>query len=83
MLAWNRCSKPTLTDYEGVIVDRWAEFSNSEQGSHPYFKLLVERDTQERITVNVDAETYRKSEIGMKVISRKGKIELRSPQPKS
>jgi hypothetical protein len=81
-LAWNRCSQPALTDYRGVIVDRWAGYTASEQGGKPYFRLLIERDNQQRITVNVDAETYHQLQVGMNVVSRNGQIDLKDPQTK-
>lgn len=73
-LAWNRCSQPALTDYQGVIVDRWAGFSASELAGRAYFNLRVERDNGERITVNVDEDTYHKAQVGMQIIRSKGKL---------
>lgn len=80
LLLWNRSNESALTDYAGVIVDRWAGYSSSEQGSRPYFRLLIEQNTQERISVNVDAETFQRSRVGMKIVSRNGKVELTEAQ---
>lgn len=78
VIAWNRCSRPATvaSDYEGVIVDRWAGYSESDQGSMPYFRLVVEDDNRRRLTVNVDADTYHRSQVGMRLSNRQGKIEL-------
>lgn len=74
----SRCSRPKIVteDYEGVILDRWAGYTETEEGSWPYFRLLIEDDNQHRLTVNVDADTYHRSKVGMRVTRRKGKIEL-------
>lgn len=84
VIAWNRCSRPaTVTgDYEGVIVDRWAGYSESDQGSRPYFRLLIEDDNRRRLTVNIDADTYHRSKVGMRVSNRNGKIELENRNDK-
>jgi hypothetical protein len=78
VIAWNRCSRPaTVTgDYEGVIVDRWAGYSESDEGSKPYFRLLIEDENRRRLTVKIDADTYHRSRVGMRVSNRKGKIAL-------
>lgn len=81
VFAWNRCSQRALTDYEGVIVDRSAGYRESEQGSQPYFHLIIERGANDRITVKVDPETFQRSQVGMKIVSHKGKIELQAAAP--
>lgn len=81
-LIWTRFTKPPIGDYEGLIVDRWAGYTASDEGGRPYFRLLVERDTQERMTVNIDSDTYHRSQVGMRIKSQKGKIELIDPKLK-
>jgi hypothetical protein len=81
-LFWTRCTKPPVGDYEGLIVDRWAGYTPSDKGDRPYFRLLVERETQERITVDIDADTYHRSQVGMRIKSQKGKIDLIDPKLK-
>lgn len=54
-------------EYQGRIVDRWAQYSESEQGSTPQFKLLVEGDDRNRFTVSVSPEIYERSKVGMRV----------------
>ena len=80
----SRCSPPKIVteDYEGVILDRWVGYTETEQGSRPYFRLLIEDDNQHRRTVNVDADTYHRSKVGMTLTRRKGKIELREQKTK-
>lgn len=80
----SRCSRsPTMTeDFGGVILDRWAGYIETDEGSRPYFRLLVEADDQHRLTVRVDADTYHRSQVGMKVSRRKGKIELAEARAK-
>ena len=54
-------------EYQGRIVDRWAHYSESEQGSTPQFRLLVEGDDQSRFIVSVAPEIYERSRVGMRV----------------
>ncbi len=54
-------------EYQGRIVDRWAQYSESEQGSTPQFRLLVEGDDQKRFIVSVAPEIYERSKVGMQV----------------
>ena len=42
------------TDYEGQIVDRWAGYSEGNEGSHPYFRLRVQSDDGQQFVVNVN-----------------------------
>ena len=66
-------------EYQGRIVDRWAQYSETEQGSTPQFRLLVEGDDQKRFIVSVSPDIYERSKVGMQVKKRKdGGIELLS-----
>jgi hypothetical protein len=86
IVAWKACGRPSTVgmDYEGVIVDRWAGYIESDEGARPYFRLLIEDDNRGRITVITDADTFHRSQVGMRVSRRKGKVELgnhqRTPQ---
>jgi len=84
IVAWKACSRPSTVgmDYEGVIVDRWAGYIESDEGARPYFRLLIEDDNRGRITLNIDADTYHRSQVGMRVSRRKGKVELGNQQTK-
>ena len=64
--------------YEGKIIDKWAAYSHSEQGSFPNFRLLVETAGGQRSTVAVDQETYDRAKVGMRVRRTKEGIELSS-----
>lgn len=83
-VAWKACNRPSTVgmDYEGLIVDRWAGYIESDEGARPYFRLLIEDDNRGRITVNIDADTYHRSQVGMRVSRRKGKVELGTQQRK-
>ena len=78
IVAGKACNRPTTVgmDYEGVIVDRWAGYIESDLGARPYFRLLVEDDKRGRITVNIDADTYHRAQVGMRISRRKGTVEL-------
>ncbi len=82
LVAWKACNRPTTVgmDYEGVIVDRWAGYVESELGARPYFRLLIEDNKRGRITVSIDADTYHRAQVGMRVSRRKGKVELGNQQ---
>jgi hypothetical protein len=85
-LAWHNWSRPALTDYEGIIIDRWAAHNQSQEGSTPYFRLVIETEKGERTTVRVDVNTYDRAKVGMRITSRSGHVELaetprRNPTP--
>ena len=64
------------TDYEGTIVDRWADYAESDQGSHPRLRLVVESQDGKRITVKVDPNVYESARVGMRIKSQSGQIVL-------
>jgi len=80
LVAWQRSTEPATGDYEGVIVERWAGYNESQQGSRPYFRLQVELKDGGRTTVNVDPNVYESARIGMRIKSRSGQIVLIDPQ---
>jgi len=63
-------------DYEGTIVDRWADTVESDQGSHPRLRLVVESRDGKRFTVKVDPNVYESARVGMRIKSRSGQIVL-------
>jgi hypothetical protein len=76
-LAWRKATTPVDTsDYEGRIVDRWADYTESEQGSRPYFRLLIEANDGKRFTVKVDPNVFESSRVGMRIRSREGQVVL-------
>ena len=77
VLVWQKSTNPsTVGDYEGRIVDRWADYVESEQGSKPRLRLVVEIREGKRITVAVEPAVYESARIGMGIRSRNGQIVL-------
>lgn len=71
------------SDYEGKIVDRWADYADKEQGSRPLFRLVVESDEGKRVTVRVDPNVYESARVGMRIKSRSGQVVLIDTDRKS
>ena len=77
VVIWQKSTQPVNTlDYDGTIVDRWADYTQSEQGSRPYFRLLVESNDGKRFSVKVDPNIYESARIGMHIKSRDGQVVL-------
>lgn len=76
VLVWKMPRQPPIEDFEGLIADRWAGYNESDHGSRPYFRLLVEIEDKKRITVGVDPDLYHRSRVGMGIRRRNGRIEL-------
>lgn len=68
--------RATSTDYEGKIVDKWADYTASTQGSQPYFRLVVETGDGKRLTVKVDQNVYQSARVGMRIRSKDGQVVL-------
>jgi hypothetical protein len=63
--------------FEGRIVDKWADYGETELGSVPQFRLLVEGGNRNRFVVSVSPDIYERSKVGMKVRrTERGNIEL-------
>src|SRR6185295_15885997 len=70
LLVWKKNTQQLGTgDYEGRIVDRWADYGASQRGSQPYFRLVVEEPDGKRFTVKVDANVYESARVGMRIKS--------------
>jgi hypothetical protein len=77
LLVWQKSTQRVMTgDYDGRIVDRWGDYSESEQGSRPRFQLLVESEDGKRFRVKVDASVYESARVGMRIKNRNGQIVL-------
>ena len=77
VVIWQKSTQPVNTsDYDGTIVDLWADYTQSEQGSRPYFRLLVESNDGKRFSVKVDPNIYESARIGMHIKSRDGQVVL-------
>ena len=77
VLVWQKSTQPVNTsDYEGRIIDRWADYAESDQGSRPRFHVLVESQDGKRFTIAVDVSVYESAKVGMQIKSRAGQIVL-------
>ncbi|PYS80464.1 MAG: hypothetical protein DMF70_10820 [Acidobacteria bacterium] len=81
-VVWQKSTTPVPTDYEGTIVDRWADYAESDQGSRPRLALVVESPDRTRFTIRVEANVYASAKVGMRIKSRGGQIVLIEPQQK-
>ena len=81
-VVWQKSTTPVPTDYEGTIVDRWADYAESEQGSRTRLALVVESPDRTRFTIRVEANDYESARVGMRIKSRGGQIVLIEPQQK-
>lgn len=80
LLVWNKSTVPVKSsDYEGVIVDRWADYAESQYGSRPRLALVIQSTEGKRIPVGVDPNVYESARVGMKIRSRSGQIVLIEP----
>jgi hypothetical protein len=84
LVNWQKATRPVDTgDYEGRIVDRWGQYAESEQGSRPQFRLLIETGDGRRFPVKIDANVYESARIGMRIRRRSGQVVLIEPASSS
>ena len=76
VLVWQQSTTPVATDYEGTIVDKWAKYAETSEGSRPLLHLVIEAEGGQRFTVRVNPNVYESARIGMRVKSQKGQIVL-------
>jgi hypothetical protein len=77
LIAWQKSTQRLGTgDYEGKIVERWGDYSESNEGSRPQLRLVVESPDGKRFTVRVDANVYESARVGMGIKNRGGQIVL-------
>jgi hypothetical protein len=77
LLVWQKSTQRLDTgDYDGTIVDRWADYSESVIGSRPRFNLLIESPDGKRFKVRIEANVYESAKVGMRIKSRSGQIVL-------
>ncbi len=70
-------TKATLPrEYEGKVIDKWARYRNSELGSRPFFHLLVETRSGQRISVTVDQDLYYRVKVGTWIKKTQAGVEL-------
>jgi hypothetical protein len=84
LVAWHKSTQRLGTgDYEGKIVDRWGDYSESNEGSRPQFRLAVESSGSKRFTVRVDPNVYESARVGMGIKNRGGQIVLIESEPRT
>ena len=83
LLAWQMANQQIKTDFEGTVVDRYADYSETQEGSRPAFRLMVESENHERFKVKVEPGVYESAKIGMRIKSKSGKIELIDSQQRN
>jgi len=77
LLVWQKGNQQADTsDFDGTVVDRLADYTESLQGSLPRFRLSVEADDGKRFIVKVDPSVYESAKVGMRIKRRAGQIVL-------
>lgn len=77
LLVWQKATQRVGNgDYEGTIVDRWAEYPESRYVSEARFRLQVEGQDGKRFTVRVEPNVYESARVGMRIKSRSGQVVL-------
>ena len=52
-------------EFEGRIVEKHVDGSDTDQGSFRYYRVLIEIDGQRRLSVPVNREIYEEAQVGM------------------
>ena len=75
--------KPPLIerDFTGRVVDKFLTIAESDRGSRPVMRLLVEDRQGKRGRVGVTGELYERARVGMWVSRRGGELKLHSNEP--
>lgn len=77
LLVWQKAAQRVDTsDFEGTIVDRWADYPETRYVSEPRFRLLVELPDGKQMTLKVDPPLYESAKVGMVIKRRSGQIVL-------
>ena len=63
-------------EYEAVVVDKWANYSETDEGSVPYFRLLVELTNGQKLTIRVGPDLYNEAKVGSKIRKSSRGLEL-------
>lgn len=83
ILVLKRSTERVESEYEGRVVDRWADYAESTQGSRPRFRLLVESDDGKRITVRVEPQIYEAAKVGMRIRKKSGEAAIIESEQKT
>ena len=62
--------------HEAVVVDKWANYSETDEGSVPYFRLLVELTNGQKLTIRVGPDLYNEAKVGSKIRKSSRGLEL-------
>ena len=76
LLVSQKSTTPAVADYEGTVIDRWADYAESSEGSRPRLALVVESSDGKRFTVKVEPAVYESARIGMRIKSTSGQVVL-------
>ncbi len=63
-------------EYEGVIVQKWADYQETDEGSRPHFRLLLELENGQRLTIGVQPDLYNQARVGSRIRKTSEGIEL-------
>jgi len=66
-------------EYEGVIVEMWAKYQETDQGSRPHYWLLIEMDNGQRLTIGTTSDLYNQARVGSRIRKTSAGIELMDP----
>jgi hypothetical protein len=66
-------------EYEGVIVEKWADYQETDQGSRPHFWLLLEMENGQRLTIGTTSHLYNQARVGSRIRKTSAGIELMDP----
>ena len=62
--------------YEGVIVEKWADYQETDDGSRPRFRLMLDLENGQRITIGVPSHLYNQARVGARIRKTSAGIEL-------
>ena len=54
-------------EFEGTIVEKNVASRETEEGSSPYYRLTVEIEAGQRLTVGVTRQIYEEAQVGMRL----------------
>ena len=63
-------------EYEGVIVEKWADYQETDDGSRPRFRLMLELENGQKITIGVPSHLYDQARVGSRIRKTSAGIEL-------
>jgi hypothetical protein len=82
-LARRNFDQKSRTDFEGTVVNRWADYMETQEGSRPRFRLVIESSDGKRFSVRVEPAVYESARIGMRIKSKAGQIVMIESEQKT